>query len=563
MKEPVVEPASPLSGAEAFHHQGFRVPDPFAPRHRPGASFLNALLATALFRCWHMLLFFSAWSTLITILCEQGHNLAVQPTLLTVVGTVLGFIISYRTTSSFERYNEGRRLWSQVIYANRILARTIWFHVGDIPAANGTSVAEAKARTLIEKKSAINLLEAFAVAMKHYLRGEDGIYYQDLYYLVKFLPAYALPAGLPSMTDLTSQNGDDSAKPEQPPDSPLSNSFASPTSATSPQPQSFTTPNGKSISIAPMSPGMHQRNHLTSPNSLLPAPVTVNSPGQRSSFLETIASPRSARKSVEKERVILNRHDEAYLMPASLPPKWAIFDFFPFSLLVQYMTSQGKSVKGKRGARVRATLRNSAVGHNLPLELSLYLVCETASFPGYQFADDIVQSSYIAKLQERKVIDVPTSNILLGSLNQLVDSLTGLERILTTPIPFSYAIHLWVVTALYCLALPFQIYSTLKWVTIPATIILSFIFFGFLAAGEEIENPFGYDKNDLNLDHFTHNIIRNELKAITSTPPPDPTRWAFVPENNLLFSDTLDERVTPDEWIARGHIAMQRNLSRF
>lgn len=29
------------------------------------------------------------------------------------------------------------------------------------------------------------------------------------------------------------------------------------------------------------------------------------------------------------------------------------------------------------------------------------------------------------------------------------------------------------------------------------TDIQSFIFFGFLVAGEEIENPFGYDKNDL------------------------------------------------------------------
>lgn len=37
---------------------------------------------------------------------------------------------------------------------------------------------EAKARSLVEKKSVINLLEAFAVAVKHYLRGEDGIYYQ-------------------------------------------------------------------------------------------------------------------------------------------------------------------------------------------------------------------------------------------------------------------------------------------------------------------------------------------------------------------------------------------------
>ena len=34
---------------------------------------------------------------------------------------------------------------------------------------------EIKVRVLFEKKTAINLLEAFAVAVKHYLRGEDGI----------------------------------------------------------------------------------------------------------------------------------------------------------------------------------------------------------------------------------------------------------------------------------------------------------------------------------------------------------------------------------------------------
>lgn len=45
------------------------------------------------------------------------------------IGTVLGFVVSYRTTSSFERYNEGRRLWSQIVLGSRTLARTIWFHV--------------------------------------------------------------------------------------------------------------------------------------------------------------------------------------------------------------------------------------------------------------------------------------------------------------------------------------------------------------------------------------------------------------------------------------------------
>ncbi len=37
----------------------------------------------------------------------------------------------------------------------------------------------------------------------------------------------------------------------------------------------------------------------------------------------------------------------------------------------------------------------------------------------------------------------------MNQVHLLVDSLTGLERILTTPIPFSYSIQLWAVTSLY------------------------------------------------------------------------------------------------------------------
>ncbi len=98
------------------------------------------------------------------------------------------------------------------------------------------------------------------------------------------------------------------------------------------------------------------------------------------------------------------------------------------------------------------------------------------------------------------------ANLLLA-LNQLVDALTGLERILTTPIPFSYvglrsqmalhadyltrySFHLWTVTLIYCFFLasrrdfltfcqpftdivtqPFQLWPTLKYVTIPGTIV--------------------------------------------------------------------------------------------
>lgn len=126
---------------------------------------------------------------------------------------------------------------------------------------------------------------------------------------------------------------------------------------------------------------------------------------------------------------------------------------------------------------------------------------------------------------------------------------------------------------------PFQVWNALGWVTIPASAVLAFIFFGFLVAGEEIESefahvhlfklgahvlpdPFGYDKNDLNMDHFTNNIIRNELRAITSSAPPNPTHWAFVQENDLLFAgDSRDTRVTPAEWMKRGYGSMMAATS--
>ncbi|KAG2130681.1 Bestrophin, RFP-TM, chloride channel-domain-containing protein [Suillus clintonianus] len=503
----------------SFNYQGTPVynRDPDAPDVRSTwSSFGHALLATALFRCWHILIFFGAWSTAICVISHNIHSLALQPTLITVFGTVLGFVISYRTTSSFERYNEGRRLWSQIVLGSRTFARTVWLHIPEnaYPASQALTDEENKARTLIEKTSVVNLLEAFAVAVKHYLRGEDGIYYEDLYHLVKFLPTIPLPPTIPSVVDLTrprNSMGDDV------PASPRSGQF-----------------HGSGLTRRAPAPGQ------------LPLPNTAPTPSTRVTTFATDNTLHVDGRSQKGEKYSTGP-EELYLSPAMNPPKYSLFDLFPFSLLLRLLTKNGVDkngvyVKGRRAARLRAAMRNGRNSYNIPLEISLYL------------------GSYVSTLQSRKtIIDAPTTNILLATLTQLVDALTGLERILTTPIPFSYSIHLWLVTVVYCLALPFQVWSTLKWFTIPATVLASFIFFGFLVAGEEIER---YDKNDLNMDHFVHNIIRKELRAIMAMPTPDPSVWAFSSENNLLFaSSDKDERVPPSEWMRRGIPKMRDALT--
>jgi putative membrane protein len=103
-------------------------------------------------------------------------------------------------------------------------------------------------------------------------------------------------------------------------------------------------------------------------------------------------------------------------------------------------------------------------------------------------------------------------------LNSLVDNLGACERILKTPMPLAYAIHLKQLLLLYCLLLPFQIVQTLGWWTGLIAALVSFTLLGIEAIGLEIENPFGYDANDLPLDAICQTIKRNVDDLISLTP---------------------------------------------
>lgn len=94
----------------------------------------------------------------------------------------------------------------------------------------------------------------------------------------------------------------------------------------------------------------------------------------------------------------------------------------------------------------------------------------------------------------------------------------GCQRILKTPIPLAYAIHLKQLLLLYCLFLPFQFVKELKIWTGPIVTLISFTVFGIEAIGIEIENPFGYDANDLPLDTICASIKRNIEDLISLTP---------------------------------------------
>ncbi|KAG0246303.1 Bestrophin, RFP-TM, chloride channel-domain-containing protein [Mortierella sp. GBAus27b] len=97
---------------------------------------------------------------------------------------------------------------------------------------------------------------------------------------------------------------------------------------------------------------------------------------------------------------------------------------------------------------------------------------------------------------------------LLGSINSMTDVFTNMERIVFTPIPLAYSIHLRQVVYLYCLVLPFTFFEPVGWMTIPLMGLVSFTLFGMEGIGREIENPFGKDSNDLHMDEFCRDLKR-------------------------------------------------------
>ncbi len=99
--------------------------------------------------------------------------------------------------------------------------------------------------------------------------------------------------------------------------------------------------------------------------------------------------------------------------------------------------------------------------------------------------------------------------VLEGSLTALCDIQGGCERIKSTPIPFSYTALIHRIVALYCFALPFGLVNGIGVYTPVVVAIISYAFFGLDAVGDEIENPFGDDPNDLPLSSLSTMIEVN------------------------------------------------------
>ncbi|KAL1920825.1 uncharacterized protein VTP21DRAFT_11460 [Calcarisporiella thermophila] len=331
----------------------------------------------------------TVFATAVTLIDQKTPvSLNIGTSLLTTISMVISLLLVFRTNIAYERYWEGRRLWSTMIVVIRNFSRLIWVQVDEETAVD-----------VLSKKGAINLLLAFAVATKHYLRAEFGTNYDDLRELLAHIPQYSSSA----------------------------------------------------INTAVLEPPSEKRLLML---KLIPC----------------LRDLPDAARSLE------------------------------FSHLPWYYAQKSE---------------DSPPPGNLPLEISYYL------------------SSYIREVNALEKASVVAISDLYALLNALVECLAGFERVRTTPMPFAYAIHLRVCVWIYCLSLPFQLVN-LGYVNIIVACVTSFILLGIESIGAEIEDPFGYDANDLPLDDFCK-VLKRELNAITSQPPPNPDDWVFS-KKNMPFS---------------------------
>ncbi|OXA48392.1 hypothetical protein Fcan01_17381 [Folsomia candida] len=152
----------------------------------------------------------------------------------------------------------------------------------------------------------------------------------------------------------------------------------------------------------------------------------------------------------------------------------------------------------------RPTSKELANKPNIPLELTYHLTL------------------YVKSILKRGLIDSVIHGGMNNNIVALVESLTGLERILRTPIPIAYSIHLVQTLWIYLFALPYQMIGSIGWFAVPAVGIASFALLGILAIGAEVEDPFGSDtewgtENDLPLNQFCEEI-KAEIENLLTNP---------------------------------------------
>ena len=124
-----------------------------------------------------------------------------------------------------------------------------------------------------------------------------------------------------------------------------------------------------------------------------------------------------------------------------------------------------------------------------------------------QVASAIISNIY--RLNKNGQINSEQLFSITTEITSFTDICGACERIRKTPIPYSYSVFIKKFIFTYIMTLPFTWAFDLKYFTIPIIGFVLFVFASIELLAEEIEDPFGYDANDLPLDNICDNIQKH------------------------------------------------------
>ncbi|KAI0364984.1 hypothetical protein BV20DRAFT_789411 [Pilatotrama ljubarskyi] len=513
---------------------------------------------TVIWRIWPAVLLHTVFAAIVvSVSLKTSVRLGIPNVMLTLLGVVIGFVISYRASSGYDRYWQGRSTWSDLARTARTFGRLVWIHVPLKLANDPGTAAELDAsvarRVMAEKRTALGMIEGFVVAVKHHLRGEMGIYYEDLYPLVK--PLHNHPhhqKRKPSLTrapaeepHITVSSPHDLRPLSLAPAPPAASSSQPPAHSHSPpQPHAFLTSDpdpGHNPVIPPINaygtfnpPSLHipPPSIFPSANSIVARPaLPAARPSSSSASLSSASSDQADRRPLLPGAVPAGagRRGLCGSVAADLVPFGTFWRSVGFVLgwrrrarvRVRMGAGQGEGAgegegegrwvdveeeeeagpprhPGENGAPAPASESDSQ-SHTTLVDTSERLGLTHAKHRprlaggGENLPLEILRalSVWVSVLDERGVVPGAALGGMYGCLAAFEDSLCTLERILTTPLPFVYSVHIRHTVWVYLFFLPFQLVDLFAWYAIPGVGIAAFIYLGLIAAGEEIEQPFG------------------------------------------------------------------------
>ncbi len=114
----------------------------------------------------------------------------------------------------------------------------------------------------------------------------------------------------------------------------------------------------------------------------------------------------------------------------------------------------------------------------------------------------IVREIYavLAQGMSHRKLDGDILRVLDNELARLLDICGGCERIHRTRIVGSYRVFARQCVLLFLLTLPWGIAHDFGWWTVPITIMTAYFMLGLEIVAEHVEEPFGMDEDDLDLD---------------------------------------------------------------